>query len=252
VIGPRRTKDFVRAELRHALEAQHPDRTAMLNRIAANRAADSSPARSRRAEGLRLAGSALAVLAVLGLAAGVRRATSGDDPPAAATVVSRPATHAPTTRPPASAQAIESETPNEATTVRGHTGDTKVEKGSLWSDGSVTADGESTVTLKPGVALTELHLTIRVTRTPGLADRGAANKVPGVTIDTRVEHQPDALLYHFVLRAGETLPAGRYVFIAHYRHDGNIRDADADTYEAFSTTTDRKHPHVYGNFSPSN
>ncbi|HEX9999031.1 MAG TPA: hypothetical protein VGB74_01145 [Actinoplanes sp.] len=54
-----------------------------------------------------------------------------------------------------------------------------------------------------------------------------------------------------MLKPGETLPAGTHVFTARYRHDGDTRDPAEDTYEAFSFTVDRKHPHVYGNFLPS-
>ncbi|MFD0523086.1 hypothetical protein [Paractinoplanes durhamensis] len=68
-------EDFLRSEMRQVLDSRAPDRTAMLNRIAANRAASASPQRGRVA---RLAGSALAVLVVLGIG-GVARYALADD-----------------------------------------------------------------------------------------------------------------------------------------------------------------------------
>ena len=85
--------DFLRGELRHAIDSRRPDRTAMLNRIAANRAA--GPTRGGRA--LRLAGSALAVMTVLGLG-GVAKWALADDydrPPVA--VAPPPVSSAPAT-----------------------------------------------------------------------------------------------------------------------------------------------------------
>jgi len=133
--------------------------------------------------------------------------------------------------------------------VRGHPGDTQVEKGSLWSDGSAGAARQSTVTLKAGADITELDLTIRVAMTPGLADQGATDDVATAGITATVEHRSDALLYHFVLGAGATLSAGTYAFTARYGQDGATRDAGDDTYEAFGYDVNRKRLHVYGNFA---
>jgi len=55
--------DFRRDRLRSALDEHTPDRTVMLNRIAANRAGATRP----RGRIVRLAGSALAVVTVLGI-----------------------------------------------------------------------------------------------------------------------------------------------------------------------------------------
>jgi hypothetical protein len=131
--------------------------------------------------------------------------------------------------------------------VRGHPGDTQVEKGSLWSDGSVVATGQSRVTLKAGADLTELELTIRVTTTAGLTPDGFLSSVD--TVAATVEKQPDALLYHFVLRSGSTLAAGTYEFTAKY--GGGARNATEDTYEAYAFSVERKRIHVYGNFAPT-
>ena len=263
---------LVRSELYDAAAAHEPDRTAMLNRIAANRAAYRRP---RLQIMLRVAGSALAVATVLGIG-GVARWALADNhgpdaapagpPPATAPIPTRSASPSPspTSRPPsgrphsdpptsaaASATASASASRPE---VRGHPGDTQVLKGSLSSDGSIhPADGDtagqSDVTLEAHADLTALDLTIRVVRTPGLADQGATADATADGITATVEHQSEALLYHFVLRAGATLPAGTYVFSARYSHPAGSRNADDDTYEAFATDAAHKRPHVYGNFN---
>ena len=253
--------DFLRDQLRSALDEHTPDRTAMLNRIAANRA-DATRPRSRF---VRLAGSALAVLTVLGLG-GVAKWAMADQSPdrpatAAATASPAPPTSslggaatatavppsAVTSRPHSASPTATTPVPPSASPVRGHPGDTQVAKGSLWSDGSVVATGRSQVTLKPGADLTELDLTIRVTTTAGLTPDGFESSVDTVT--ATVQKQPDAILYHFVLRAGATLTAGTYTFTAKY--GGGARDATDDTYEAYVFSVDRKRIHVYGNFAPT-
>lgn len=253
--------DFLRDRLRSALDEHTPDRTAMLNRIAANRAGATRP----RGRFVRLAGSALAVLTVLGLGGVAKWAMAGQspDPPAAtaaATATAAPssslggaatATATPpptvTSRPHSASPTSTTPVPPSASPVRGHPGDTQVEKGSLWSDGSVVAAGRSQVTLKAGADLTELDLTVRVTATAGLSPDGFESSVGTVT--ATVTKQPGALLYHFVLRSGATLAAGTYTFTAKY--GGGARNATDDTYEAYVFSVDRKRIHVYGNFAPA-
>jgi hypothetical protein len=256
--------DFLRDRLRSALDEHTPDRTAMLNRIAANRAG----AVRTRGRFVRLAGSALAVLTVLGLGGVAKWAMAGQSadspaapPPVPVTASPAPSTslgdvatataspgHAGTSRSPHSASpTATTPVPPSASPVRGHPGDTQAEKGSLWSDGSVVSAGRSRVTLKPGADLTELDLTIRVTTTAGLTPDGLESSVDTVT--ATVQRQPDALLYHFVLRPGATLTAGTYTFTAKY--GGGARDATNDTYEAYVFSVERKRIHVYGNFAPT-
>jgi hypothetical protein len=272
--------DFLRDQLRSALDEHTPDRTAMLNRIAANRAEATSP-RGRAATGawsygrrgepgpprgrfVRLAGSALAVLTVLGLGGVAKWAMAGQSPttPAAPPAVTSAApapssslgevatataspSHGPTGRTRSVAPTATTPAPPSASPVRGHPGDTQVQKGSLRSDGSLVAAGQSRVTLKASADLTELDLTIRVTTTPGLTPDGFESSVDTVT--ATVEKQPDALLYHFVLRSGATLTAGTYTFTAKY--GGGARNSTDDTYEAYVFSVDRKRIHVYGNFA---
>jgi hypothetical protein len=256
----------LRAELRRAAAEHEPDRTVMLNRIAANRGSR----RTAPGQTVRLAGAALAVATVLGVA-GVASALAAnnapDDEPAAPPPATAPATtgspgpspsaaatsRPATSRPPSPAQSSSSAKPSpSASAVRGHPGDTQVEKGSLWSDGSITPAGtgvsESVVTIKAGADLTALDLTIRVVLTPGLADQGATHDVTNGGVTATVERQSGALLYRFVLREGTTLPAGTYRFTARYGYAGGSRDAGDDTYEAYASDADHKRPHIYGNF----
>ncbi|MCU7729152.1 hypothetical protein ODJ79_36020 [Actinoplanes sp. KI2] len=252
--------DFLRDQLRSALDEHTPDRTAMLNRIAANHAEPTGP----RGRFLRLAGSALAVLTVLGLGGVAKWAIAGQSPatPAAPPAVTTPApapssslgevatataspSHGATGRTRPAAPTTTTPAPPPASPVRGHPGDTQVTKGTLRSDGSLVATGRSRVTLQAGADLTELDLTIRVTTTPGLTPGGFESSVDTVT--ATVEKQPDALLYHFVLRPGSTLTAGTYELTA--RYGGGARDAADDTYEAYAFSVDRKRIHVYGNFA---
>lgn len=261
---------FLRAELRRGAAEHEPDRTAMLRRIAANRA----PRRAAWGP-VRLAGAAFAVATVLGLGgvagwslvahdaadtspavpppttAPVTAESTSPSPPVSPT--SRAAVDVPKGPAQTSAPSTSSTSTSAPSVVRGHPGDTQVEKGSLRSDGSIAAVGPgssaSTVTLVARADLSEVDLTIHVALTPGLTDLGSANDVAADGVTVTVERLPDALLYRFVLRKGVTLPAGTYRFTARYGHDGAGRDATGDTYEAFTADADRKRPHVYGNFS---
>ncbi|GIF20410.1 hypothetical protein BJ973_001686 [Actinoplanes tereljensis] len=259
--GDTQHEDFLRDEMRQALDSRHPDRTAMLNRIAANRAEATRP----RARVARLAGSALAVATVLGIG-GVGKwalADSHDPTPAAPPAATATPTPVPSvvatataqpsrevTSRPRSAEPTDSTGPASApapsaSLVRGHPGDTQVEKGTLWSDGSIEDSGDSVVTLRAGADLTELDLTVRVTQTPGLSSLGFESSADTVT--ATVTKQADALLYRFTLRAGATLTAGEYKLTAKW--SGGDRNAADDTYEAYATSVERKRIHIYGNFA---
>ncbi|MEU4237379.1 hypothetical protein [Actinoplanes sp. NPDC026619] len=249
--------DHLRDEMRQVLDSRRPDRTAMLNRIAANRAAETAAKPWSRA--VRLAGSGLAVLTVLGLG-GVAKwamADSHDPTPAAplpavttsaapspSLVATAPATRPVTSRPRTEEPTTQAPTPS-ASLVRGHPGDTQAEKGTLWSDGSIEDSGNSVVTLRPGADLTELDLTVRVTLTPGVTSVGFESTAGTVT--ATVTKQADAYLYRFTLKAGATLTAGEYKFTAKW--GGGERNAGDDTYEAYAMSVERKRIHIYGNFA---
>jgi hypothetical protein len=258
--------DFLRSELRRAVEARQPDRTAMLNRIAANRAGEFRP----KGRNLRLVGSALGVTTVLGLGGVAQWALAGTQEEAPATPAAPPAATTPSTPQVTSAvpspsagstptAATKASSPSTAPTsaapstpavtaslVRGHPGDTKVEKGSLWSEGGLGGTGQSIVTLRLGADLTELTLDIRVPLTPGLTAGSGTTDVPGGAVTVSVEQKADAIVYHYVLGAGTTMTAGTYAFTATY--GGGVRDTADDTYEAYARSVERKDIHIYGNF----
>jgi cytoskeletal protein RodZ len=247
--------DLLRTELRQALDSRQPDRTAMLNRIAANRAAGPRRPRGRL---LRLAASALAVVAALGVAQWAVAATQ-DPKPAAPPALSTPSpTHSsspsiapssPSARPSSSPPrttptTTQRESPaTAASPVRGHPGDTQVVKGSLSSTAAITAGTGSSVTLTAQADLTELDLTIRVAGAVTPAGTAADGDVTGTA-----QKQDGAVLYRFVLNKGATLPAGTYTFTARYA--GGDRDSAQDTYEAYATSVEHKRIHIYGNFLP--
>jgi len=231
----------------------------MLNRIAANRAADSLRPRGRA---LRLAGSALAVTAVLGIGGVAKWAVADDyDPPPVAVApppVSSPAapassladattTSKPTASSPAASASVSAKPTPSSSPVRGHPGDTQVVKGSL-SSSSHVADGESDVTITAGADLTEFEMTVRITKTPGLVAGSGTSSTGAVTVS--VSQEGDALLYRYVLTAGQTVKAGTYSFGA--RYGGGPRNAADDTYEAYATSVEHKRIHIYGNFTAKN
>jgi hypothetical protein len=252
--------DRLRAELQRAAASHEPDRTVMLNRIAAGRTRHTP-----RARAMRLAASALAVTTVLGVG-GVARWALADDGPAPVPGGPVPSASVPATSAPATSASAASPSSPSATNptstptssgqtpeVRGHPGDTQVEKGSVWSDGSVDptvtgAHGQSNVTIKASAEVTDFDLTIRVAITDGLQQDGSQT-TNGVKAS--VTQNGNTLLYRFLLTKGETLKAGTYVFTAKYTHEGSTRNAGDDTYEAFGTDKARKRIHVYGNFYPS-
>jgi hypothetical protein len=274
---PKPTDDDLRALLRDAAAAHHPDRTVMLNRIAQNRVTGRRP----RGQAVRLAGSALAVATVLGVGGVARWALADGDRPdvtapgttaapspsatasatasatRTATVTTAHTTPARSNTPATPKSGTAPATPRTGDGKLGSPGHTRVEQGPLWSDGSIDPDstdtlGLSDITLKVRAPITALDVTVRVALTPGLADQGAIHDVRDARIDSTVVHAPDALIYHFVLAEGATLTTGTYVFTAKYAHRKGGRDAGGDTYRARATTTAGGDLDVYGNFSRTN
>ncbi|MFI5495841.1 hypothetical protein [Actinoplanes sp. NPDC051859] len=264
----RMSDDELRTVLGQAAQQHQPDRTAMLNRIAANRAAEPPARRPRQA--IRMAGAALAVTAVLGAGAVTQWALADDDrtdtpaaPPSA--TASRLPSPSPSATPPTSAVSTPPDVPPARPTSKHPStstttppaaedpgaGGTKVEQGPLWSDGSVRRSTDtaarSEITLKLGEPVTALTVTVRVKRTPGLADQGAVHDVTGARVDSQVIQEPDAFVYRFTLSSG-TLAKGTHVFTARYGHEDRGRDAGGDTYRATATTAAGDNLTVYGDF----
>ncbi|BCJ56142.1 hypothetical protein Asp14428_76170 [Actinoplanes sp. NBRC 14428] len=259
--------DDLRGVLSRAAAEHRPDRTAMLNRIARQRAAGGA-AQHRRAQGprFRIAGAALAVAAVLGAGGVTRWALAGDNgpdrapvaPPVAAasrTAAAPPAPVTPeettpaTTRPTTDRPTTE---PARPSVPPAPTGAQTTATGGLRCDGSVVPDGNdaarSEITVKLTEPVTDLEITVRVQLTPGLTDQGAVHDVTGPRIDSQILHEPAALTYRFTLAAGETLPKGTHVFAAKYRYTGGARDAGDDSYRAVATTATGRKLTVSGDF----
>ena len=249
------TDDDLRARLRAAAAEHTPDRTVILNRIAENRATGRRPG----GQAWRLAGAGLAVASVLGIGGVARWALGDGDRPDTPAPVATAA--APTIAPPSPAVTPSSSptvTPSKRVTKTPPTKPSKtagVEQGPLWSDGSIDPDstatlGLSDITLKLRAPITALDVSVRVALTPGLADQGAVHDVTVAKIDSTVLHEPDALVYHFKLHPGATLPPGTYVFTAKYAHRAGGRDAGADSYRAQATAAGGVELDVHGDFYP--
>ncbi len=275
--------DQLRSVLRAEAAIHQPDREAMLARITS--AAMNDPASARRPSSkLRLAVVAGLVALFGGGGFAAQWALAGDSGKQDATppVVSVPATTepvttatpsatattsasaAPHTRPPATgatttpatAPATTPATGSPAGPVKGAPGNTRVEQGPLWSDGSIDPDsgdtqGASVITLKTSEKLTALTVTVRVAKTPGLTSRGGTKSVPGASVTTGVTDQPGALLYTFRLAPADEVAPGTYTFTAKYTYAAGGRDAGGDTYEAVATSAGGQSLDVYGNFFPT-
>lgn len=277
--------DQLRSVLRSEASLHQPDRDAMLARITS--AAMTDPAPARRSSKLRLAlvAGLVALFGGGGFAAQWALAgDSGKQDDAIPPVVTTPATTDPATlpsaltsptnlassapqvkpstvRPPTSGStttpATKAPTNTPTNPIKGAPGNTRVEQGPLWSDGSIDpgsgdTQGASVITLKTSETLTALKVTVRVAKTPGLTSRGGTKSVPGASVTTGVTEQADALLYTFTLASADEVAPGTYTFTAKYTHDAGGRDAGGDTYEAVATTAGGQSLDVFGNFFPTN
>lgn len=267
--------DRLRSVLRAEAATHQPDREAMLTRITSAAMTDPAPVR-RGGPRFRLAivGALVALFGGGGFAA--QFALAGDSgkedaaPPVVPTTTATPATtaatattaapttppagsappkSAPSSRPPKSAPATSA--PVTSSPVKGAPGNTRVEQGPLWSDGSVDGTDASVITLKTSETLTALKVTVSVAKTPGLTSRGGTKSVPGASVSVAVTDQPDALLYTFTLSSADEVGPGTYTFTAKYTHDSDTRDAGGDVYEATATTATGQRLDVYGNFYPA-
>jgi hypothetical protein len=141
-----------------------------------------------------------------------------------------------------------------ATAALGSPGNTRVQQGFLWSDGSVdkestTSWSQSDITLKTKKTITALSVVLRLADTPELVNTGASSTVPAADIVTRVTPGHGVLVYTFRLRAGITLRRGTYEFACQYSHAPGGRNADDDTYLAIASAGQAP-AEVYGNFFP--
>ncbi|MFI1992257.1 hypothetical protein [Actinoplanes sp. NPDC020271] len=274
--------DQLRSALRAEASLHQPDREAMLARITSSAMTAPAPARRRSAK-LRLALVAGLVALFGGGGFAAQWALAGDsgkqdaippvvtttpattEPTATATpthptspaVSAKPSTVKPSRTGEATAPTTAPATSTPPAPVQGAPGNTRVQQGPLWSDGSIDpgsgdTQGASVITLKTTEKLTELKVTVRVAKTPGLTSRGATKSVPGASVTTGVTEPAGALLYTFTLAPADEVAPGTYTFTAKYSHEAGGRDAGGDTYEAVATTAAGQSLDVYGNFFPAN
>ncbi|EPH41623.1 hypothetical protein STRAU_5326 [Streptomyces aurantiacus JA 4570] len=89
---------------------------------------------------------------------------------------------------------------------------------------------QSDITVRVKKPLTSLTVELRVARSGEVADTGNWRSLPAEDFEVSVRERDGVLVYRWTLRAGRTVPAGRYVFAGQYNHPAGQRDARDDTY----------------------
>ncbi|TQS40333.1 hypothetical protein [Cryptosporangium phraense] len=260
-----RTEEL-RLRLRAAADEHHPDRAAMLERLARRRAS-APPSYGRRPfarsaglgpvrSGPRAAWAAAALVGVVALSMGgtwfavdlVGRPAPrevAEAPPAPLPPATTPAAETPSAPEPSASARPTSKSPRPSASKRTSKPPSPVEtvpSGSnpvrdyLWSDGSIDPNSndnwaQSNVTLKNRQPVTALDVTIKVAVTNGVKVAGKWTSVPNDKITLSVREQSGWLYYRFTLDDGATLAPGSYVFAGQYSHSG-ARDANDDAYLA--------------------
>jgi hypothetical protein len=262
----------LRVLLRDEAERHHPDRAAMLDRIALGRAVPSRPARFAR---LRPAGIAVAVAGLLVGGVGVQLADAGEERDTApAARVTTPAHRTPAPRPPA-AESPDPEEPEDEPATRAPDDDPPETSkpagrppttrppaatgpaapgstsGFLASAGardknSVDTWTQQNVTLKNAETITALDVIVNVALTDGVTEAGKWSTVPNNLLAMTVTRESDKLVYRFTLNQGATLTPGDYVFAAQFNHAGG-RPLGGDGYAA-AATADADQVTVSGSF----
>jgi hypothetical protein len=220
-------QEELRALLRDTAAGWEPDRTKMINRVAAGRSAAARP--RSRAWSLRpvAAAASVVVISVLSVVA-VRSVNSSaqtdDAPPAAqapiavtgspspsasrATPASSPATPATTAKPHTSAPAGQHQGPQTVTA-----------KSAIGKD-SVATWSECTVTVTNPKTVDALTVSIKVALSAQAADAGKYTTVPNSDVTMTVTKDADAMTYTWVLNGNARLIPGSYVFAAQFTHTG--------------------------------
>lgn len=239
--------------LRHVLleeaERHAPDREAILARVNRRRGPDRGPiSRLLRPAGpgarrflavLRPAAAALAVAGVLVAAI------------AGTNLASRPPQHEPAA-PPAEPATPSAPGPGPS----GPSGpptpppvrDRYLSAAGVLDPHSISSWSQSNLTLTTVEEITALDVTLRVARTPEVADTGHWSSIPAELITATVTSTDAEFVYHFTLNPGARLANGSYLFAAQYNHDTAPRPLAGDRYEATSTTATGT-AHVTGGFT---
>jgi hypothetical protein len=244
----------LRAALREEADRHHPDRAAMLNRIAQGRSAPVRRPIDRFLALLRPAAAAVAVAVVLVLAvAGVRLSNRGpevdDTQVAAPTAAPATPTPAPTATPKPTAAGTTTVRPPKTSTGTSSapsrttpaTGSPDTRDGFLESTGMVdphSNDGwsQGNVVLDTRKTIKDLDLSVTVALTPGVVETGRWTTVPTNMIEMTSTRTDQTLVYRFVLREGFTLAPGSYTFAVQFNHAAGKRSVAADSYVAEADT----------------
>ncbi|MFJ8790904.1 hypothetical protein [Streptomyces sp. NPDC102462] len=228
---PEEAQREVRARLRAAAEAHHPDRARILARIERGRA--QTVGRGVRAGGWGwVVGAAVGVAGVLALCGYGVVSLAGEAPPARRTV--------------AASQDPGPRTP--APTARGE------RDGPLSSEGAVDPHSnafwaQSEVTLRTSRPLTSLSVRLAVAQTGGVTSTGAWRTLPEDDFELTAHERDGFLVFTWTLRRGRTVPAGAWVFAGQYDHDRGGRDAGRDRYTVTGTADDGRRATVTGGFA---
>jgi len=225
------TTEYVRSALHEAAQSYRPGRTAMVERVAAGRAAPPRPAPRRTPRSfltMHPVGAAVAVAAVLAVSVIAVRSGPDHDRPVA---TPRPVVAAPTPARPvpttAKAHGQPSSTPPAANGFLSTRGAIDAHSVQTWAQQNVTITNTRT--------LGSLRVTITVAAPAGTSVTGKFTNVPNADVTMTVTHAAGALIYAFVLRDGATLAPGKYEFAAQFNHRAG-RTADRDSYAVVART----------------
>ncbi|MFI8531306.1 hypothetical protein ACIGMX_13765 [Streptomyces aquilus] len=257
--------------LREAAEAHQPDRARMLARVERGMAGPAVRHRARpfARSGTRVALAGLAAGGILttgGLAVAAIVATPppspkptvttpADLPPAVSSPPPTSARPTPVTPPPATAPGSSRPTPSATTTSPSPTvGESQ--DGPLRSAGSVDAKStvywtQSDLVLKTTQPLTALTVEIRIVQTGGAKNTGTWQTLPGDDFTLTVQDAGGALVYRWVLKPGQTVPAGTHEFAVQFNNGGaGKRSAAGDGYRVDAQGTGGS-ASVRGGFAPT-
>ncbi|MEU6882140.1 hypothetical protein [Streptomyces sp. NPDC046712] len=109
---------------------------------------------------------------------------------------------------------------------------------------------QSNVTVTAPTPLTSLVVELRIARTGGIASTGHWRTRPAEDFTVSVREESTALVYHWTLKPGRTVPPGSHVFAGQYNHAEGARDATGDAYTITATDLADEQSTVRGDFTP--
>lgn len=275
--------DDLRSLLRQAAEVHQPDRSRISEGLRQRRAraAGSGRGRSRawgRASSYRAVLAALATVGVVGAggfavvsvvhepaprhaagpvtpgsgtaAASAPRsgATAGSARPPVGSATGQGATRSPSSAP--GSPAVPSGTAASAPPAA------RTEDGPLRARGTVNAHStvywaQNDLTVDVRQPLASLSVEVRVALTASVRETGQWQTLPTADFTVGVTRTDGFLVFRWVLRPGQTVPAGQHVFAGQYNHATGDRDAGQDTFRVETTVSGRT-ASVWGSYPAGN